>query len=90
MSQRITFSLPDNVVAALEAKATPFEMTPGELIQHRVLMSAMGVDLPFNLAVVLEIKAEEPAEPPLAQTDLPLGDELAQPSSQEGGSAGND
>ncbi|WP_009963053.1 hypothetical protein [Verrucomicrobium spinosum] len=72
MSQRITFSLPDKVVEALEAKAAVFEMTPGELIQHRLLMSAMGVDLPFNLAVVLEIKAEEPAEPSLQEMELVL------------------
>lgn len=50
MSKQITLTLPDVVVAAMEAKGAPYEQTGGEWLKGRLMMSSQGCDLPLGLS----------------------------------------
>lgn len=50
MSKQLTITLPDIVAAAMEAKGKPFELTGGEWLKNRLIMSVQGCDVPLGLA----------------------------------------
>lgn len=50
MSKQLTMTIPDVVAAAMDAKGKPFELTGGEWLKQRLMMSVQGCDIPLGLA----------------------------------------
>lgn len=67
MSKQLTITVPDIVAAAMEAKGKPFELSGGEWLKNRLIMSVQGCDVPLALANAV------PSEPvPVAPEQLEL------------------
>ncbi len=73
MSKQISMTLPDIVVEAMEKKGAQFELTAGEFLKQRVLMSAQGADVPLALGdVVLQLRGKA-CLAVFEQVEMPLG-----------------
>jgi hypothetical protein len=59
MSKQLNITVPDVVYAALAAKGKPFDLTAGEFLKGRLMMSVQGADVPLGLASYLTT-AQEP------------------------------
>lgn len=75
MSKQLTITLPDIVAAAMEAKGKPFELTGGEWLKNRLIMSVQGCDVPLGLASAVPTMPtpEAPEQLELATADPASG-----------------
>lgn len=80
MSKQISMTLPDVVIAALEAKGAPMEINgAGETLKQYVMASALGADIVLRLQPIIEDLKKGPRSVTMEArplTELPLATDV--------------